>query len=57
MPITEPVTLQEAKQQCRVDHDEDDELILSYITGLQSLMSGRTSKNQLVLKSQDCGRA
>ena len=32
MPVIEPVTLQEAKQHCRVDCDADDELICGYIT-------------------------
>lgn len=32
MAITEPVTLAEAKAQCRVEFDTDDELISSYIT-------------------------
>ena len=50
MPITEPVTLQEAKQQCRVDHDEDDELILSYITAAREWAEGFLNK-PLVLES------
>ena len=32
MAVTEPVTLEEAKVQCRVEFDTDDELISVYIT-------------------------
>lgn len=40
MPITEPVTLAEAKTQLRVEFDEDDALIASYITAAREWAEG-----------------
>ncbi|MBQ9388560.1 MAG: phage gp6-like head-tail connector protein [Synergistaceae bacterium] len=40
MPITEPVTLQEAKRHCRIDHDTEDELITTYITAAREWAEG-----------------
>ena len=40
MPVQEPVTLQEAKTQCRVEFDTDDELLCSYITAARQWAEG-----------------
>lgn len=40
MPIAEPVTLEEAKLQLRVEFDEDDALISSYITAARQWAEG-----------------
>ena len=40
MPIIEPVTLAEAKAQCRVEYDTDDELLSSYITAARQWAEG-----------------
>ena len=38
--IQEPVTLNEAKAQCRVEHNADDDLIQSYITAAREYCEG-----------------
>lgn len=40
MPIAEPVTLEEAKLQLRVEFNEDDALISSYITAARQWAEG-----------------
>lgn len=40
MPIAEPVTLEEAKTQLRVEFNEDDTLISSYITAAREWAEG-----------------
>ena len=40
MPLTAPVTLEEVKQHCRIDFDEDDELLCSYITAAREWVEG-----------------
>ena len=40
MPIAEPVTLEEAKTQLRVEFDEDDALISGYITAARQWAEG-----------------
>lgn len=40
MPIAEPVTLEEAKTQLRVEFSEDDALISSYITAAREWAEG-----------------
>ena len=40
MAVTDPVTLAEAKAQCRVEFDTDDELIASYITAARQWVEG-----------------
>ena len=40
MAVIEPVTLQEVKEQCRVDFDMDDDLLISYITAARQWAEG-----------------
>ena len=40
MQEQEPVTLEEVKAQCRVDHDMEDELLKSYITAARQWAEG-----------------
>ncbi len=40
MSVTAPVTLEEVKQHCRIDFDEDDELLCSYITAAREWVEG-----------------
>ena len=40
MSVVEPVTLEEAKAQCRVDHEMEDELLKSYITAAREWVEG-----------------
>lgn len=40
MSIIEPVTLEDAKKQCRVEYDTDDELISGYITAARQWAEG-----------------
>lgn len=40
-PSIEPVTLNEAKLHCRIDHDDDDDLIESLITAARSHLDGQ----------------
>lgn len=40
MPVTAPVTLEEVKQHCRVDFDEDDELLCTYIAAAREWAEG-----------------
>lgn len=35
-PATEPITLAEAKAQCRVDHTDDDDLLVAYIAAART---------------------
>lgn len=44
MAVTEPVTLAEAKAQCRVEFDDDDELISSYITAARQYVESFLNK-------------
>lgn len=44
MAITEPVTLAEAKAQCRVEFDTDDELISGYITAARQYVENFLNK-------------
>ena len=36
----EPVTIDEVKEHCRIDHDEEDELISRYITAAREWVEG-----------------
>lgn len=44
MTVTAPVTLEEAKRQCRVDFDEDDELLCAYLTAAREWVEGFLNK-------------
>lgn len=44
MAVTEPVTLAEAKAQCRVEFDTDDDLISSYITAAREYVENFLNK-------------
>jgi uncharacterized phiE125 gp8 family phage protein len=43
-PEREPLTLEEAKMQCRIDHDSEDALILSYITACRQRAENLTNR-------------
>lgn len=51
-PATEPVTLDQAKQHLRVDHDADDTLITTLIEAARHLVEGRL-KQSLVTQTWD----
>jgi uncharacterized phiE125 gp8 family phage protein len=44
-PIVEPVTLAQAKAQCRVDFPDDDNLILGYITAARQMVEKMTNRS------------
>lgn len=50
-PASEPVTLAQAKQQCRVDHDDEDDLITALIKPARELAEHRTGR---ALITQTC---
>ena len=53
MPIAEPVTLEEAKLQLRVEFDEDDALISSYITAAREWAEGFLNRSLVAPEGED----
>jgi uncharacterized phiE125 gp8 family phage protein len=44
-PVAEPVTLQQAKDQCKVDYPDDDALIQGYIIAARQLVENMTGRS------------
>ncbi|KFF50461.1 hypothetical protein GY26_01865 [Gammaproteobacteria bacterium MFB021] len=55
-PAVEPVTLGEAKAQARVEHDDDDELILRLIASARSSAEQRTGRALITQTWEQRGR-
>lgn len=44
MPVVEPVSLAELKRQCRVEHDEEDDLLVGHIQAAREYAEQRTDR-------------
>ena len=53
MPVTEPVSLAEAKAQLRVEFDADDELIAGYITAAREICESFLNQPLVAVENEE----